>query len=1301
MSFIYDKNSWKTVEQGEEGCWLLTNGLGSYSSLSTIGSNARNDHALLMASVLPPVNRMHMVTNVKCKLTEGEKEYDLTSGRKLARKGYDGFHYLEEFSFEDYPVWTYKAGDTQVKILTVMKQKENTVVLKYEINSQTEGTLELTPCYQFVPKGEQLKEEQKFATDEEKVTSRGLNLYYWTNGENQIFSPVYEENWYYAKDFCDGRDYEGRTVSTHKISCRYTPGQNVFYLVFTMEKGTRKGEEWAENTIEEEKIRRQNLEKTAGFKNPFASMLAKSADQFLAYRESVESETIIAGYPFFGDWGRDTLIALTGCMLSTRQYEKAKNILKTFAKYCKKGLLPNMFPEDGKEPLYNTVDAALWFVETLYLYGKRTGDWELSQELFPVLEEIMEFYEKGTDYGIKEDEDGLLMAGEGLAQVTWMDVRVEDYLPTPRHGKPVEINALWYNALKIMEQLYWRKGMPREAEGYAKKAELTRKSFLEKFWMEEKGYFKDVLSGTEADEQLRCNQVWTLTLSYCMPEEEQAEGMLQVLEKDLYTPWGMRSLSPEDPQYHPYYGGPQGIRDLAYHQGTVWAFPLGAYYRGILRFWKDKDAAKQKVKRQLKDIEACMREGCVGQIAEIYDGDVPSVSRGCFAQAWSVGEILRVYEALERETDWMEEKTSWFDLEEFRRDMTYPEGNLGSWIEDGKTNFRLWTPVAERVQLVFFENGEPDSKETKRLDLEKKSHGIWEISVEGELDKTYYVYELTIGTRTVFSQDPYGKACGVNGKKTMVVNLKNTDPEGWKEDSLKGENKKYPIIYELHIRDFSSDPQCGVEKKLQGKYLAFTSDDTALEGEEKISTCISYLKKLGVTYVHLLPTYDYGSVDESKESDENYNWGYDPVNYNIPEGSYSTDAHHGEVRIREFKEMVMALHKAGIGVIMDVVYNHFYNLEHPLQLTVPDYFVRKTKDGSYANGSGCGNDTASEREMYRRYMKDSVKYWAEEYHIDGFRFDLMALHDVQTMNEIRKTLDEIKDRDFLMYGEPWAAGETNMREGSIPANMENVHLLDKEIAVFSDRIRDGVKGSVFLEHAHGYVNGDASEREKCVGKISAAVCGKSDSFATAGPSQLIQYVSAHDDWTLWDKLCLGKEEKPDYGKKDPVILQENKMAAGIVFTCLGKVFFQAGEEFGRTKYGCSNSYNQPASLNKMDWKRREEFTDLVEYYQFLIQFRKSVPFFARTEKEAAENIQFVEKSSSRIEFEIKDENGTWKKLHICYHGKEEKEKLELEEEGWYLLSDGVSFHCLEGKKLEKMSVDMEPGTVVILGKKEV
>ncbi len=1297
MRFDYDKSNWKTIEVGEENCWLLTNGMGSYSSLSSIASNARNDHALLMAAVTPPVNRMHMVTNVKCRICDETGTYDLTSGRKLGEKEYAGFRYLEKFSFEDYPCWVYQAGGTKVESLAVMKQGENTVLLQYKVNSDAAGILELTPCYQFAPKGQMLKKTQEFVTTEEKISSAGLDLYYHTNGENQIIFPEYEENWYYAKDFCDGRDYQGRTVSTHRITCSYAPGESIFYLVFTMEGGKPVDGKLVALEIEMEKDRRKKLARTAGFQNPVAEMLAKSADQFLAWRESVKSETIIAGYPFFGDWGRDTLIALTGCMLSTRQYEKAKNILKTFAKYCKKGLLPNMFPEDGKEPLYNTADAALWFVETLYLYARRTSDWALVQQLFPVLEEIMGACEKGTDYGIWEDADGLMMAGQDLDQVTWMDVRVGDYLPTPRHGKPVEINALWYNALKIMEQLYWRKGMPREAERCRKKASHTKESFLKKFWMEEKGYFRDVLSGTGEDEKLRCNQVWTLSLSFCMPEEEQARKMLGTLEKYLYTPWGMRSLSSEDEQYHPFYGGPQEIRDLAYHQGTVWAFPLGAYYRGLLRFSEDKEGARQKVQKQLESMEACLREGCVGQISEIYDGDHPSVSRGCFAQAWSVGEILRVYEELERTPDG---ENGYFDSEKFRDEMIYEDGKLGAWMENGRTCFRLWAPEARQVWLILFESGEPDAVRTKKVLMEKKEHGIWELWVGKELDKTYYGYEVKHGERVVYSPDPYAKACGVNGRKSMVVNLKNTDPEGWETDSLKGDNRECPIIYELHVRDFSNDENCGVEKEKRGKYLAFTNGDTSLAGKKDTATCVNYLKELGVTYVHLLPVYDYGSVDESVEKDENYNWGYDPVNYNVPEGSYSTDPHHGEVRIREFKEMVMALHQAGIGVVMDVVYNHFYNLEHPLQLTMPDYFVRKNPDGSYANGSGCGNDTASEREMYRRYMMDSVKYWAEEYHIDGFRFDLMALHDVRTMNAIRKMLDKIEGRSFLMYGEPWAAGSTNMRKGSLPADMAHVHLLDPEIAVFSDRIRDGVKGSVFLEHAHGYVNGNEKEREECVERIAAAVCGKSDSFATNGPSQLVQYVSAHDDWTLWDKLCLGKEEKPDYGKKDPVILQENKMAAGIVFTCLGKVFFQAGEEFGRTKYGCSDSYNKPASLNQMDWTRCREFSDLVEYYRFLIQLRKSVSFFARMGKDAASCIRFVEKSGARIEFEITDESGAWKKLHICYHGKEEQEELMMDGDGWYLLSDGVSFHSLTGRPLENSSVSMEPKTVVILGKKE-
>ena len=355
--------------------------------------------------------------------------------------------------------------------------------------------------------------------------------------------------------------------------------------------------------------------------------------------------TILAGYPFFGDWGRDTMIAMPGCVLARNDFETAKSILRTFLAYEHQGLVPNMFPEGESQPMYNTVDAALLLINSIWLYHQKNPDLDFIRESWSVMKRIIANYKAGTLHGIHMDEDCLIAAGQGLDQVTWMDVRIGEILPTPRHGKPVEINAYWYNALKIMANLAPQMG--EDGSDYEELAQKVAVSF-EKFWMGEKGYLKDVLSGTHADEQLRCNQIWAVTMPFTVLSREKERKVVDTVYRHLYTPCGLRTLSPEDPEFKPHYGGAQLERDLAYHQGTVWPFPLGAYYLAYLKVNDYSDAARETVYQQLESLEAMLREGCAGQIPEIYEGLTPACSQGCFAQAWSVGELLRVFEALER-----------------------------------------------------------------------------------------------------------------------------------------------------------------------------------------------------------------------------------------------------------------------------------------------------------------------------------------------------------------------------------------------------------------------------------------------------------------------------------------------------------------------------------------------------------------------------------------------------------------------------------------------------------------------------
>lgn len=411
-------------------------------------------------------------------------------------------------------------------------------------------------------------------------------------------------------------------------------------IVYSMEET----KDSADQVIREATEYRKNLADASKLEHEAAKMLVKSADQFVAERKSTGGKTILAGFPFFEDWGRDTMIALAGCCISTRQFENVKSILRTFSVYCKDGLMPNLFPEGKNEPRYNTADASLLFIQAVYLYYEKTQDISFVAEMWTVMKEIITCYRKGTLHGIGMDEDGLIYAGKGFDQVTWMDVRIGDILPTPRHGKPVEINAYWYNALCVMKELG---EILKDREDYGSLSEKVKISFQEKFWNEEAGCLKDVLSGTDADNQIRCNQIWAVSMSFTMLSKEKEKQVVDTVFEKLYTPYGLRTLAKEDKEFHGVYGGEMLARDLAYHQGTVWVFPMGAYYLAYLKTRDYAKEAREKVEEQLKVLESAMREGCIGQLPEIYDGGNPTFSRGCFAQAWSVGEILRVYEALE------------------------------------------------------------------------------------------------------------------------------------------------------------------------------------------------------------------------------------------------------------------------------------------------------------------------------------------------------------------------------------------------------------------------------------------------------------------------------------------------------------------------------------------------------------------------------------------------------------------------------------------------------------------------------
>lgn len=644
VKFVYGKQDMTTLERAEENCWLLTNGLGGYMSTTAANSVNRCDQGILVAAVKAPNHRMVLVHRLSEQLTMGERtEFLSTQTFGDGRLPEEGYRHLSSFVWNHGPKWIYQINGVQINKQCAMEYGVNTVAVLYTIENRTSlpCTLRVTPFLQFSNKGEPLQSRQDFQWEQGSIRANGQILYLKTTGHLRQHSLTWE-CLDYPHDRRDGRRDTGLAAACCVAEQTVAPGEcRCLELVFS----TQPIQTSAESIVGEMEQRQRRLEQESAFRDPVARQLALSADAFITRRESTGGKTMVAGYPLFGDWGRDTMIALPGCVLATGQYETARSILKTFLDYERDGLVPNLFPEGSSKPQYNTADAALLLINCIWLYYEKTGDVNFVRDAWPVMVRIVEAYRRGTHYGISMDRDGLIQAGQGLDQVTWMDVCVEGILPTPRHGKPVEINSYWYNALCILRQLAPLMG--ENAERYEMLAHRVKRAFIQQFWMEEQGYLKDVLSGTKADTQLRCNQIWAVTMPFTMLSPEQEKQVVDTVYRALYTPCGLRTLSPEDGEFHPVYGGPQRERDMAYHQGTVWPFPLGAYYLAYLKTRGNTPEAAHYVREQLEPLEAMLREGCIGQLPEIYDGAAPGVSKGCFAQAWSVGELLRVYEALE------------------------------------------------------------------------------------------------------------------------------------------------------------------------------------------------------------------------------------------------------------------------------------------------------------------------------------------------------------------------------------------------------------------------------------------------------------------------------------------------------------------------------------------------------------------------------------------------------------------------------------------------------------------------------
>ena len=597
-----------------------------------------------------------------------------------------------------------------------------------------------------------------------------------------------------------------------------------------------------------------------------------------------------------------------------------------------------------------------------------------------------------------------------------------------------------------------------------------------------------------------------------------------------------------------------------------------------------------------------------------------------------------------------------FSTKAFEEEFTYDGDDLGANYTKASTMFRVWAPTATAMSVNLYSEGNGDNIiESYQMTADEK--GTWVYTVNEDLNGVYYTYTASFG-RAVDNDivDPYARAVGVNGQRGMVIDLDTTNPEGWDADSRHTyANPTDLSIYEVHVRDFSMDPDSGITNK--GKYLAFT--ETGTKTADGTPTGIDHLKDLGITSVHILPSYDYGSVDETKLDQPQFNWGYDPVNYNVPEGSYSTDPYHGEVRVKEYKQMVKALHDAGIGVIMDAVYNHTYSTTYCFNRLVPGYFYRPGQ-----NTSGCGNDVATERSMVRKFIVDSTKYWLNEYHLDGIRFDLMGILDVETMNKVRAGADAI-DSNIFLYGEGWDMGCKPTKDGVEMAYYKNAAKLDR-IACFSDTIRDGIKGAEFGGVKPGYIHASVKSTVTAKGVTDGVTYTKS---WAASPSQVINYQSCHDNYTIWDKINLIAKDSSEEDK-----IKMNKLGAAIVQTAQGVPFMMSGEEFARTKGGNENSYNAPDEVNLLDYSRIKDYSDLYEYYKGLIAMRKAYPQFRMaTASDVDSNVEFIytgaksEDMGKMVAYMIKSADANV----LVYYNPASDVEVQLPEGNWGVIANGT------------------------------
>ena len=664
ITYQYTQKDWTTFKEGIKREWAVTNGIGGYAGSSMIGAHSRTHQGYLIASLHAPIERYLVFSKINETVTVGTKtvSFETSQHRASGKTVYaEGQKFLTSFIYDGSVLYAYETDNFSFKKHITLKRNANVCAVSYELTAgDSDCTFTLTPLFNY-------REHSESSTPD--------TLKFETFTEDRAFYLVPEKNKDIAIRFqtSEGTFSERKTVydvdmqlqievdlETDGLDCHYCPVDlsiavpaNTTKKVSILcsigdvnERPSPVSATEAFSILEENARCHAELFEKAGYRDSFANQLVLASDQFLTYRESTKMMTVLAGLPWFTDWGRDTMIAFTGLTLCTKRFKEAEEILLTFARYIRHGIVPNMFPDDNMPPLYNTVDASLWYFYAVYQYlhynPAAEAETFVKEQIFPHLKEIVSAYEKGTDFSIYMEDDGLIHAGSGLDQITWMDVRVGDWVATPRHGKPVEINALWYNALRIMESLCEK--FDEDASAYRTRANQVKESFNAKFWDSSNQCLFDVVDGDEPDDHIRPNQIYAVSLPFSLLPEEQEKAVVALVEKELFVGCGLRSLAPDHPDYHGIYCGALAKRDAAYHQGTAWGFLLGGFFSAYMKVNHHSSSAAANAVRMLEPVRKHLTDsGCIGSISEIFDGDAPHNPRGCYAQAWSVGEVLRCY----------------------------------------------------------------------------------------------------------------------------------------------------------------------------------------------------------------------------------------------------------------------------------------------------------------------------------------------------------------------------------------------------------------------------------------------------------------------------------------------------------------------------------------------------------------------------------------------------------------------------------------------------------------------------------